>query len=133
MGGIRRRRRKPDYCFVWPKDGKNGNRWGRFKDLMTNSGPDIYVSPTSGRICPTRAEWSQWNERRPGVWLHNPHLDLPWARRRPEERFDFRRRKYCIPDPSSWRDVRWPGEPNSRHMYPLCFQGTDALWYFREY
>ncbi|KAJ5920578.1 hypothetical protein N7516_011436 [Penicillium verrucosum] len=104
--------------WIWPKDPRPGNpqhwprRW-RIFDVLTSKGPDIYV----GRIDqprtktrrayptgPTRQGWSRWE------FPNDPEPDyspLPWARRPAGERYDFRTRKYHVPDHGTWSDVEY--------------------------
>lgn len=43
-----------------------------------------------------------------------------WARRGPEERYDFRTRKYQVPDEGTWSRVEYCDEP--QHMIPLQYR-----------
>lgn len=43
-----------------------------------------------------------------------------WARRGPEERYDFRTRKYQVPDEGAWSRVEYCDEP--QHMIPLQYR-----------
>ncbi|KAF2457740.1 hypothetical protein BDY21DRAFT_378860 [Lineolata rhizophorae] len=54
---------QPHYAVVWPRDGRNTSTWGRLKDVLTNHGPDMYVSitPTATAVdAPRREQWSGW-------------------------------------------------------------------------
>lgn len=35
--------------FVWPSDGKRKYTWGRWKDILSDKGPDIYVTKQGDR------------------------------------------------------------------------------------
>jgi hypothetical protein len=35
---------KASKAFIWPKDGRNNTSWGRFKDILHNKGPDIFLT-----------------------------------------------------------------------------------------
>ncbi|KAJ5170513.1 uncharacterized protein N7500_003296 [Penicillium coprophilum] len=108
--------------WIWPKDPRPGNphhwprRWRLF-DVLKNKGPDIYVgqigqskantrkSHSQTRSSPTRQEWSRWGDR-----SNDPDSDyspFPWAGRPAGERYDFRTRKYHIPDRGTWSDVEY--------------------------
>ncbi|OQD64863.1 hypothetical protein PENPOL_c007G00622 [Penicillium polonicum] len=108
--------------WIWPKDPRPGNpqhwprRW-RIFDVLTSKGPDIYVgridqpktntgrASPQARSGPTREEWSRW-EMDP----NDPESDyspVPWARRPAAERYDFRTRKYHVPDHGTWSDVQY--------------------------
>ena len=134
----RRRRQHNDrkYCFVWPKDGRNGSKSGRMKDIITGRGPDIYVvsSPDvrSRLNMPTRGQWTQWNEKYPWAARYFPPRSAPWAQRSPHHRYDYRRRRYCVPDELTWTNAHWPRSSAPHSRFPLAFQPyNDGLQYFR--
>ena len=122
----RRRRQHRKYCFVWPKDGRNGDRWGRMKDIATGRGPDMFVvsSPdVNSRLgMPNRGQWTQWNEKYPWAPRDFPPRAAPWAQRNPYGRYDFRRRRYGIPDQMTWTNAHWPRSSSSNFRFPLAFQ-----------
>lgn len=117
----------PRLGWIWPKDARPGNptRWPRrwrFFDVLTNKGPDIYVgviNSTNSTNNKTRSKtkssslssssgerekgnhWSRWNKG-----LEADDTPFPWARRG-AERYDFRRRKYVIPDQGTWSRVEY--------------------------
>lgn len=99
--------------WIWPKDPRPGNRakWPvgrRFKDVLTNKGPDIFVGrldgPSSG---PHTPRWARWQD------LYGDDEDdettlpaAPWARRG-LKRYDFRTRTYRIPNDLTWSSVQY--------------------------
>ena len=132
----RRHQNNRKYCFVWPKDGKNGTTLGRMRDIATGRGPDIFVvsSPdvNSRYGMPTRGQWTQWNEKYPWAPRFFPPRSAPWAQRNPHHRYDYRRRKYCIPDQMAWTNAFWPKTSRSNPRYPLAFQSfDDGMQYLR--
>ncbi|CAI7662492.1 unnamed protein product [Penicillium glandicola] len=108
--------------WIWPKDPRPGNpqhwprRWRLF-DVLTNKGPDIYVGridqpkakPTRSYYQspsgPTRQQWSRWGIDPDEVDLY--YSPLFWARRPSGERYDFRTRKYHVPDRGTWSAVEY--------------------------
>ncbi|KAJ5207035.1 hypothetical protein N7491_002334 [Penicillium cf. griseofulvum] len=140
-------------AWIWPKDPRPGNpqqwprRWRLF-DVLTNKGPDIYVGqinhrkPSSQpRSGPTRQEWSRW-ENSP----NDPDADyspLPWAGRPAGERYDFRTRKYHVPDRGTWSAVeycngrrarkgKWAGKQEV-HCVPMRYWDRNGVEYPAEF
>ncbi|PLB50630.1 hypothetical protein P170DRAFT_474190 [Aspergillus steynii IBT 23096] len=119
-------------------------RW-RLKDVLTNHGPDIFVGRI-GAAAPDETNWSRWRQRegesaekgkgrcagagagRDGgggyYYEEDDERDgddtpFPWARRSPGERYDFRTRKYQVPDVGTWSKVQRCGCEG--HVVPLRF------------
>ncbi len=107
--------------FVWPND-KHRGIWGRWKDIFTNKGPDIFIAEQNTRE-PERPIWSNWktrghqhpddgsrrwgdygkpfrqDEELPGVFgFQHRHLD---------SKYDFATRRYCMPNAQVWSGVGW--------------------------
>ena len=109
---------------VWPRDKKNST-WGRWKDIFTGKGPDIWVSKRSSDG-PHKPVWSGWKRGPTNGWWdnlgyrymkRNETYPPSWARRPVDERYDFQARKYrdCHrPDIRS--DVKWS---NGKRPVPL--------------
>lgn len=101
----------PTLGWIWPKDPRPGNpsRWPRrwrLLDILTNKGPDIYVgvigktsSTTKSR---SKTNWGRWEGD-----LDEEHTPIPWARRDTSVRYDFRRRRYQVPDQGTWSGVEY--------------------------
>lgn len=133
--------------LIWPKDPRRGNptRWPRIwrlKDVFKNRRPDIFV----GRIdkkAPDETNWSRWPRHEvPGACTGaacdgsaeccyrdddaENQVDTPfsWARRAPEVRYDFRTRRYQVPDAGTWSKVQHCGD--ERHVVPLRFWDRDG-------
>lgn len=120
--------------WVWPRDKGNGGRWSRLKDVCSGRGPDIFVTSQRKRG-PYRIEWSHWSTQRlqnggwyPGSVLDNlgyrcgshHQLDAPfWARRSPEQAYDFESRKYCKPRYEHWRHVGRDLQIHRKPIYSL--------------
>lgn len=102
--------------WIWPKDPRPGNptrwpkRWRLF-DVLTNKGPDIYVgvinkkSPATKKKkekAPRKTDWARWNGEQDAD-------DTPfrWAKRDTSVKYDFRRRKYQVPDEGTWSRVEY--------------------------
>ncbi|KAJ5579975.1 uncharacterized protein N7459_005960 [Penicillium hispanicum] len=102
----------PTLGFIWPKDPRPGNpptwprRWRLF-DLLTNKGPDIYVgvlrhnTPTGPKKA-AKTHWTRWEPE-----AHASRRAAPWARRPDAQRYDFRQRKYVVPDHGTWSAVQY--------------------------
>ncbi|KAF2761402.1 hypothetical protein EJ05DRAFT_497953 [Pseudovirgaria hyperparasitica] len=151
QNGVPLRKFKPHHAMVWPKDGKNGSKWGRMKDILGDKGPDIYMT-TSGHAGmakdhrPLRSHWSQWeymedvpSERDPR--LNDPNFDnnnlrpAPWVKlyqKRPYQRYDFRSRRYGSVNPLTYSDAVWRGS-NDKRRWPIAarwrgYDGTYSQW-----
>ena len=123
--------------WVWPRDRGNGGRWSRLKDVCRGKGPDIFVTSQRSRG-PCRIVWSNWSSQQTlnggcylGSALDNPgclcgdhhQLDVPfWARRAPEQVYDFRSRRYCKPRYENWRHV---GRDPQSHRKPIYSLGRE--------
>ncbi|KAF2747377.1 hypothetical protein M011DRAFT_384850, partial [Sporormia fimetaria CBS 119925] len=114
--GRRTRVKKPHYHWIWPKDGKNGSKWGRWKDLCNGSGPDIHITASKNKM-----DYMQ-NRQRKAIWanhidLDDRHhdyfgiLDSPWGKKGGRAaqglKYDFYTRKYRTPDRHMWSDAIW--------------------------
>ncbi|EUC36998.1 hypothetical protein COCCADRAFT_86532 [Bipolaris zeicola 26-R-13] len=143
--GRRLRPVKTSKAFIWPKDGKNGSSWGRMKDILRNTGPDIYIgfgarSTDCVSSRPPRSQWAGY-----------PHLDesgmscgfnsqkfAPWTKsrmlggRQCGLSYDFRTRKHAEPNRSTWTDAIWQQEPyrnrKSNH-YPEAVRMVNGVWF----
>ena len=133
--------------FIWPKDPRPGNptswprRW-RFFDVLTNKGPDIYVGvigekkkkkessswisvPASTSTIPKLPEKTNWSG-----WENNNSTNnavFPWARRDIDERYDFRQRKYKIPDRGTWCRVEYCSMPERTGWRRFGWQKTHRV------
>ncbi|KAK3078070.1 hypothetical protein LTS18_008521 [Coniosporium uncinatum] len=139
-GGVRLPGHKPKWAMVWPRDGKNGSYMGRWKDIITGKGPDMYVGSHRGRGYgwdkPSRGQWSKWanNPAYPGIpleaWERNTRTtSMPWAQRSSERPYDFLRREYAKPKPYTWTDARWPDEPNGQYKQPAAYRCGHGDWF----
>jgi hypothetical protein len=140
--------------WIWPKDPRPGNpshwprRWRLF-DVLANKGPDIYVGKINqpkgenkraskpSEPGPTQGEWSRWDSN-----SYNPddeYSPFPWVKRRSGERYDFRTRKYHIPDHGTWCAVeycngrrekrgKWVGK-NEVHCIPRRYWDRNGVEY----
>ena len=132
--GERRPRRKTsgwNNKWVWPRDKGNVGRWSRLKDVCSGKGPDIFVTSQRSRG-PYRTEWSNCSSqalRNGGCYSasmldnlgyrcgNHDQLDAPvWARRSPEQAYDFKSRRYCKPLYEHWQHV---GRDIQAHRKPI--------------
>lgn len=118
------KKRKKLY-FIRPHDGHPEHRretLGRLKDAFTGEGPDVFVTSTTRerlmRDRPHRWHWSGYDPDEeeifakivePGfAWSELECVrEMPWAGRWPKEGYDFRTRRYGVPDKDCWTDARW--------------------------
>lgn len=126
---------KPRYAWVWPKDGKRQDWWGRWKDIVTGRGPDMHVSISGDsrdrqKDWPSRARWSGWKD------LADPTEDkggsmptIPWTKRGVDEKYDFRKRRYVRPDKKSWTDAKWQRPPNNHFTRPRAFRDIEGQYW----
>ncbi|KAF2097023.1 hypothetical protein NA57DRAFT_77274 [Rhizodiscina lignyota] len=142
-----RRKTPKRHALIWPKDGKRGTRLGRLADILTNSGPDIFVATHRGRglgwDAPTRSQWSRWD------FLDRPEND-PWAfnavigdgprdrgigkpfwhaRRGAAQKYDFRTRKWKDGHEGMWSDVKWETGAKTKDQIPRRFRTPDGWWF----
>ncbi|KAJ5973364.1 hypothetical protein N7481_010574 [Penicillium waksmanii] len=137
----------PVLGWIWPKDPRPGNpshwpkRW-RFFDVLRNKGPDIYVgamrpakSTMTKAKASSRTNWARWEEEE----LDQNETPFRWARRG-AERYDFRRRKYSVPDYGTWSRVeycdgrkkiegKWVLGKEERHAIPRRFWDKNGELY----
>lgn len=140
--GKKFRGNKSQKAFVWPRDGRNGSKWGRMKDILQDKGPDIHVTLSAEKMDymknrQSKSRWSDW------TYLDDRDKDLsissdkyaPWTHkallggRAPGQRYDFRTRKYSNPNRYTWTDAKWQSEPNDEHIYPEAFRSLTGDWY----
>ncbi len=143
--GRKLRNVKTEKAFIWPKDGRNGSTWGRFMDIVTNKGPDIFVAFGAKKTdClsngPTRDQWSgHTNLDDRGIKCQlKPQQFAPWTTkgnlggRAPGLQYDFRTRQYCKPFEGMWTDAIWQPEPYKNRKwnnYPEAVRDLSGQWY----
>ncbi|KAF2678382.1 hypothetical protein K458DRAFT_246729, partial [Lentithecium fluviatile CBS 122367] len=129
-------RHKKHYHFIWPKDGKNGSKWGRFKDIMSGQGPDIHVTAGASKHDymshrPRKPRWGlhdDLDDRGPDCAIPSP---FPWVnniREYSANCYDFRTRKFRRPHHGMWTDAHWPKEPRS-HTLPKAVRNNWGEWW----
>ena len=133
--GHRRHNVKTHKHFIWPKDGKNGNTWGRWKDILHGTGPDIHIAISADKMD------YMWNRQTRSRWSRHTNLDnrgpdttlkyeFPWASRRGSSKcYDFRTRRYRRPHHGMWTDALWPEEPNNNVVYPYALRDIMGEWW----
>ena len=124
--------------FVWPND-KHRGVWGRWKDIFTNKGPDIFIAEqNTGQ--PERPIWSNWKTR----GHQHPNSDntrwgtgngtsfrqdeefigvFDFQRRHPDMKYDFATRRYRRPNDDVWSDVEWS---RTKPYRPLWVRYADG-------
>ncbi|KAG9191616.1 hypothetical protein G6011_10350 [Alternaria panax] len=146
--GRRLRHVKTSKAFIWPKDGRNGSKLGRMRDILKGRGPDIFVAfgARSGDCVSNRPSRSQWSK----------HVDLdedqgtldrpfnsaklaPWTEggilsggRTRNMAYDFRTRKYMKRHPGMWTDAIWqpdPYESGKWNAFPEALRTTNGQWW----
>ena len=131
---------KPSKAFVWPKDGKRGTTWGRFKDILQNKGPDIYLTLNAEKHDymhnrPSRARWAghtDLDDPRPESSCPlNYRKYAPWVQRHSAVAYDFRTRKYLLPHQEMWTDVVWQpkGTAWKGNVYPEAVRDNYGEWW----
>lgn len=133
----KRRVKKPHYHFIWPKDGKNGSKMGRLRDIATGRGPDMHVTISADKMdyMANRQNRSRWarhtnlDDRGPDGILS---YELPWVRphrrHRPDLRYDFGTRTYRRADHSMMTDARWYDVPRKQFPYPRAWRDIYGDW-----
>lgn len=141
----------PTVGWIWPKDPRPENPSGwprhwRFWDVFTNKGPDIFVGKINGPTATKARNWHRWeeeNHRNDQEHQHHRHhreqLPFPffWGKHGSEEKYDFRMRKYHIPDVGTWSRVEYcdgPGRGRGRctggkHTIPLRYWDKNGERY----
>lgn len=130
-------RRAWDKQIIWPRDKKQkgAHSWRRWKDIFTNKGPDMWLGPR-GSSALHRPVWSGWNqEGRDNLgytYRNDNHVPPPiWAYRPEWQRYDFRKRRYRMPDHHTWSDAKW----SRKGRTPLYTRGPrqGSEWVNPEY
>jgi hypothetical protein len=136
--GQRTRVKKPYYHFIWPKDGRNGSKWGRAKDILTGKGPDIHVTVSKDRMdyMHNRQCKSTWARHLPLDDRRHDYkgtLKSPWGRLSGSRRgvaYDFLTRTYRRPDWKMMTDARWREGPEGRKdPMPVEFRDYVGNWW----
>lgn len=148
----------PRLAWIWPKDPRPGNpshwpRLWRLRDVLTNRGPDIYIDKIhTGKD--RKVNWSRWPDAHPvsdeehcacccdckrrGKTKEKARTanDAPFlsARRHSAERYDFRTRKYVVPDRGTWSGVEYCDGGHGRgrsekHHIPVRYWDRDGMEY----
>ena len=132
-------RQDPRWQFVWPNDKPRG-RWGRWKDILTNKGPDIFIAEQNTRE-PELPIWCNW--KTPGHQHPDDHEPrwgnrgrpfnqdqeyvgvFDFQRRDPDMKYDFATRRYCRPHDNVWTGIiRSRSNPN----YPIWIRDVHGYW-----
>ncbi|KAF2444918.1 hypothetical protein P171DRAFT_286172 [Karstenula rhodostoma CBS 690.94] len=137
QGGVRRRKVKPYYHLVWPKDKDRGNL-GRFKDILQGKGPDIHLSISAQKHDymvnrPLRGRWSNWERLDPRLSGPNPWPGQYNALKAPcwvgdaSKKYNFHTRKYEDFHHGMWTDAIWQG-PNKNSDWPDQYRDVYGVW-----
>ena len=137
MNGVPIKVEKKHYHFIWPKDGRNGSRWGRVKDIFTGKGPDIHCTVGANKMDymfhrPRKNHWSLHADLGP----RDPSCSLPpWSegiqdtREDSRLKYDFRTRRFVKPYHGMWTDARWPEEPWENTEEPVAWKDVYNIWW----
>jgi hypothetical protein len=135
---------KASKAFVWPKDGRNCTAWGRFKDVIQNKGPDIFLTINANKhdYMQNRPSKDRWIGLSNFTWPHDAtHLSsrkhTPWTHkggvggRLSGLEYDFRTQRYGVPNCASWTDAVWQSEPrkNKNNRYPGAYRDVNGDWF----
>lgn len=76
---------------------------------------------TRSKTAPSREEWTRWNidPQNEATEAANYSL-LPWVKRKPGERYDFRTRKYTVPNRATWSRVEFCNGLQKGKWYEKC-------------
>jgi hypothetical protein len=134
-------KQKSSYAFVWPKDGKRDSKMGRLMDILQNKGPDMYLTKNAHRLDymanrPTRERWAGWTnlDDRDAYNSLNSRKFAPWVQKGifgGRERglgYDFRTRKYGVPNRATWTDARWQSG-SKEYKWPEAIRNVYGDWY----
>lgn len=128
--------------LVWPKDKPHMGKLDRFKDCITNKGPDMFIATGCGDEDPHRPIWSGWVTRDHdptkrewdnfGYDFRQDNEFVSWdkaCRRRESKReaYDFRTRKYVRPKGREWSDVVWDPEHPKHALYTRNAYGSPLV------
>ena len=126
-------------AFIWPKDPRPGRHYrrgaaGRWKDVLTGKGPDIFIGREWNAENPSKQIWSNWKSleayanpfgREAEDWYdRNPKALLGGKRTEP---YDFKTRKYKRWSPGVWSDVAYTCLPEERQ--PMWYRDADRMPY----
>jgi hypothetical protein len=139
------RKVKASKAFVWPKDGRTNTSWGRFKDILHNKGPDMYLTINASEHDymwnrPSKARWtelSSWRDHVYGPTALSSKKHAPWTHksglggRISGLEYDFRTREYGVPNWASWTGAVWQPYPrkNKHNPYPEAYRDVNGDWF----
>lgn len=79
----------------------------RSSDSRSSSSCSFYTSESEPipPKSPRKTNWDRWNTQSPPA--KKSQAQVPWAKRKSNERYDFRQRKYTVPDLGTWSRVEY--------------------------
>ena len=127
--------------LVWPND-KSRGVWGRWKDIFSNKGPDIFIAEQNTRE-PERPIWSNWktpghqhphdrrsrwgNDGRPFRQDEEFVGVFEFQHRDPNTKYDFATRRYRRPNEFVWSGAEWSRtEPHN----PIGIRDAQGTWMY---
>ncbi|CAG5143680.1 uncharacterized protein ALTATR162_LOCUS1397 [Alternaria atra] len=133
-------------AFVWPKDGRNGSKLGRMKDILKGEGPDIFVGCAADARDfmakrPSRSQWSKHVHLDEGPFklAFNPTKFAPWTEggilsdgRSRDMAYDFRTRKHVKWHAGMWSDAVWQPDPYTNrkwNIFPEALRTAHGGWW----
>lgn len=136
--GVRRRKVKPYYHLVWPKDKDRGN-FGRLKDILQGKGPAIHLSISAQKNDhatnrPLHGRWTHWedldsrfddpyNDDWPGQYSFKGPCWVSDG----SKKYNFYTRKYEDYHPKMWTDAIWQG-PHKNTKWPDQYRRVTGTW-----
>lgn len=136
QAGARRKKVKPYYHLIWPKD-KDRGKLGRLKDILQGKGPDIHLSISAQKNDhlhnrQLRGRWSNWpgfDRRVSGVnvWPGQFTLRDPFWVGDGSTQYNFFTRKYEGFHPAMWSDAIWQG-PHKNSQWPDQYRDVNGKW-----
>lgn len=112
------------------------------KDVLTGEGPDIWCT-RRGSLGPSRPVWSGWRTSDPfalydwdncGYYYERIPDFAPFAgaNRPPNVKYDFKTRKYRVPDFRAWSDARYSEQSNDLmyHRDAIGRKQVELPWWF---
>ncbi|MCJ1486523.1 hypothetical protein MMC06_006700 [Schaereria dolodes] len=114
--------------WVWPRDKRQtgARTWGRFKDVLTGKGPNIWVSHR-GTKDPTRPLWSEWRDYDNLGYPNRLEKERPGRTDIKGRSYDFKSRTYRRPQPGIWSDAKWSYWKNGGHYDARYVRGSDGV------
>ncbi|KAF2645086.1 hypothetical protein P280DRAFT_514539 [Massarina eburnea CBS 473.64] len=133
-----RRVKKPHYHWIWPKDGRQGSKLGRVKELLQGKGPDMHIAISADKMdyMHNRQRRAKWGNHLNIDGNQGPEtLSAPWwvgsgivGGRDNRLKYDYWTSKYVKPYEGMWTDAIWQG-PNRKTPWPEQYRDVYGYWW----